>query len=148
MEIVETAENLYIYKQKTYEEISKITGIPAVTVQRWSTQYDWRKKKLEQIKKRIDYRHTLYTVRDDILNKAKGSTDPQLIHGLAALQKLIDAEEKVTAAENAPPDPEKFLIFMKDMVIFLKDRDPIALTALEKNFDEFISFAKQKYAKV
>ena len=146
MEIVETSENLYIYKQKTYEEISKITGVPVVTVQRWSTQYDWRKKKLEQIKRRVDYRKTLYEVRDNLLHKAQDTTDPQVIHALGGLQRIIDAEEKIGVQEEAPPNPEIFLGFMRDMVTFLKEKDPEALTALEKNFDEFISFAKQKYA--
>jgi transposase-like protein len=148
MEIVETAENLYIYKQKTYEEISRITGVPVVTVQRWSSQYEWRKKKLEQVKRRVDYRKTLYEVRDGLLKKAHDTIDPQVIHALGGLQRIIDAEEKIGSQEEAPPNPEIFLGFMRDMVIFLKDRDPEALTALEKNFDEFISFAKQKYSKL
>jgi hypothetical protein len=156
-EVIETAENLYIYKQKTYEEISRITGVPVVTLQRWGADenpnkkagkggYGWRKKKLEQIKRRVDYRKTLYEVRDNLLQKAQDTTDPQVIHALGALQRIIDAEEKIGSQEEAAPNPEVFLGFMRDMVIFLKDRDPEALTALEKNFDEFISFAKQKYA--
>lgn len=147
IEVVETCENLYIYKQKTYEEIFKITGVPVVTVQRWSDQYDWRKKKLEQVKRRVDYRKTLYEVRDGLLKKAQDNTDPQVIHALGALQRIIDAEEKIGVQEEAPPNPEIFLGFMRDMVTFLKDKDPEALTALEKNFDEFITFAKEKYAK-
>ena len=145
-EVIEIAENLYIYKQKTYDEISRITGVPVVTVQRWSTQYEWRKKKLEQVKRRVDYRKTLYEVRDGLLKKAHDTTDPQVIHALGGLQRIIDAEEKIGSQEEAPQNPEIFLGFMRDMVLFLKDRDPEALTALEKNFDEFIQFAKTKYA--
>jgi hypothetical protein len=146
-EVIETAENLYIYKQKTYEEISKITEVPTVTIQRWSTQYEWRKKKIDQVKRRVDYRKILYEVRDNLLKKAQDTTDPQAIHALGALQRIIDAEEKIGSQEEAVPNPEVFLGFMRDMVTFLKDRDPEALTALEKNFDEFIAFAKEKYAK-
>ena len=145
MEVVETAENIYIYKQKTYEEISQITGIPVVTVQRWSALYKWREKKIEHIKKRVEYRHTLYTVQENMLERAKTGSDPQIIHGLAALQKLIEAEEKVASSGDSKPNPEVFLGFMRDMVVFLKDRDSEALTALEKNFDDFIDWAKNKY---
>ena len=109
MEIVETAENLYIYKQKTYEEISRITGVPVVTVQRWSTQYEWRKKKLDQIKRRVDYRKNLYDLRDRILENARETTDPQIIHALVNLQRTIEAEEKMKPLEDLPADPEKGL---------------------------------------
>ena len=109
MEVVETAENLYIYKQKTYEEISRITGVPVVTVQRWSSQYEWRKKKLEQVKRRVDYRKNLYDLRDRILENARETTDPQAIHALVNLQRTIEAEEKMKPLEDLPAEPEKGL---------------------------------------
>ena len=106
-DIVETGENLYIYKQKTYEEISKITGVPVVTIQRWSEKYEWRNKKLEQVKQRVSYRRDLYMLRDAMLKKAMDSTDPQAIHALANLQRVIDAEEKMKPMEELPADIEK-----------------------------------------
>jgi len=106
-DVVETGENLYIYKQKTYEEISKITGVPVVTIQRWSEKYEWRNKKLEQVKQRVGYRRDLYMLRDAMLKKAMDSTDPQAIHALANLQRVIDAEEKMKPMEELPADIEK-----------------------------------------
>jgi hypothetical protein len=145
-EVVETAENLYIYKQKTYEEIASITGVSVAQIQRWSEKYEWRKKKLDYVKRRVEYRKSLYTVRDDFLDTARTSKDPQVVHALKALQGCIDAEEKMASASEAgSASPEVFLAFMRDMVGFLKERDPEALQALEKNFDEFMSFAKEKY---
>jgi hypothetical protein len=41
--------------------------------------------------------------------------------------------------------PQLFLDFMRDLVVFLKDRDPAGLEALEKNFDPFVEWAKEKY---
>ena len=115
MEIVETAENLYIYRQKTYEEISKITGVPVVTLQRWGGDekpgkkggYGWRKKKLEQIKRRVDYRRNLYDLRDKMLSAALETTDPQVVHAVANIQRVIDAEEKMKPLEDLPADIEK-----------------------------------------
>jgi len=107
MEIVETGENLYVFRQKTYEEISRITGVPAVTVQRWSVQYEWRKKKIEQIKRRVDYRRNLYDLRDKMLSAALETTDPQVVHAVANIQKVIDAEEKMKPLEDLPADIEK-----------------------------------------
>ena len=107
MEIVETAENLYIYRQKTYDEISKITGVPVVTIQRWSVQYEWRSKKMDQVKRRIDYRRNLYNLRDKMLSAALETTDPQVVHAVANIQRVIDAEEKMKPLEDLPADIEK-----------------------------------------
>lgn len=107
MEIVETAENLYIYKQKTYEDIARITGISVAQIQRWSEKYEWRKKKIEQIKRRVDYRRDLYVLRDKKLEDALNTTDPQIVHALGTIQKLIDAEEKLKPFEDLPEDPGK-----------------------------------------
>jgi len=120
-EVIETGENLYIYKQKTYDEISKITGVPVVTVQRWSTQYEWRKKKLDQVKRRVDYRKTLYEVRDGLLQKAQDTTDPQVIHALGALQRIIDAEEKMKPLEDLPAEPEKGLGLSPETLAKIKE---------------------------
>jgi len=149
MEIVETAENLYIHKQKTYEEVSRIISIPVVTIQRWSTQYDWRKQKLDHIKRKIGRRKELYLLKDQLIKSAQDNSDPQAVYKLAALQRTIDAEEKGDQSEESSQKidrPQLFLEFMRDLVSFLKDRDPDGLTALEKNFDDFVDWAKGKYA--
>ncbi|MDI6755343.1 MAG: hypothetical protein QME78_13230, partial [Thermodesulfobacteriota bacterium] len=95
MEVVETAENLYIYKQKTYDEIARITGVPVVTIQRWSEKYEWRAQKLAQVKRRVDYRKALYELRDQLLETARSTTNPQAIYALAGLQRIIESEEKM-----------------------------------------------------
>jgi len=149
MEVVETAENLYIYKQKTYEEISKITGVPVVTIQRWSAQYEWRAKKLDYIKRKIGRRKELYIIKDQLIQAAQDNTDPQAVYKLTALQKTIDSEERGDPQETDQQKidrPQIFLDFMRDLISFLKDRDADSVAALEKNFDEFVQFAKTKYA--
>jgi transposase len=147
MEAVETAENLYIYKNKTYEEISQIITVPVVTIQRWSEKYEWRKAKLDYIKRRVGRRKELYTIKDNLIKEAKDNTDPQAVYKLGALQKTIDAEEKGDTDESMQKidRPQMFLDFFKDLVSYLKEHDPDALSALEKNFDPFIDWAKQKY---
>jgi hypothetical protein len=107
MEVIETAENLYIYKHKTHEEISKVIDVPVVTIQRWSDKYEWRKAKLDAIKQRVNYRRDLYVLRDQIFKKAKESNDHQVIYALANLQRIIEAEEKMKPMEDLPADPAK-----------------------------------------
>jgi transposase len=120
-EVIETAENLYIYKQKTYEEISKITEVPVVTIQRWSAQYEWRKKKLDQVKCRVDYRKTLYEIRTVLLENARTDTNPQSIYALAGLQKIIESEEKMKPIEELPADPEKGLGLSPETLAKIKE---------------------------
>lgn len=148
MEVVETAENLYLYKQKTYDEISQVVGIPVVTIQRWSKKYEWRSKRLDYIKRRVGRRKELYIIKDNLILEAQGNTDPQAVYKLAALQKTIDAEERGDPQENEQQKidrPQIYLEFMRDLVVFLKDRDPAALKEVEKNFDGFVGWAKEKY---
>lgn len=148
MEIIETAEKLYVYKQKTHEEIEKIVDVPVVTIQRWSEKYEWRKAKLDYIKRRIGRRKELYIIKDNLILEAQNNTDAQAVYKLAALQRTIDAEEKGDPEERDAQKvdrPQLFLDFMRDLVSFLKDRDPAGLEALEKNFDEFVDFVKTKY---
>ncbi len=40
---------------------------------------------------------------------------------------------------------ELFLDFMKDLIGYLNKNDPDAVPAIERNFDEFITYAKEKY---
>lgn len=39
-----------------------------------------------------------------------------------------------------------FVDFMKDLINYLSKNDPEAVGVIEKNFDEFITFAREKYA--
>jgi len=39
-----------------------------------------------------------------------------------------------------------FIDFMKELISYLSREDPVAVPVIEKNFDEFISYARIKYA--
>ena len=108
-ETVEAAECLYIYRQKTYEEISRITGVPVVTIQRWSEKYEWRKKKMDYVKAQTGFRRDLYLLRLKLLEGALENADPQMVHAMANLQRIIDSVEKGKAVEDLPAEPEKGL---------------------------------------
>lgn len=121
MEVRETASNLYIYRQKTYEEISKITGVSVPQLLRWGAQEDWRGQKFTQVKKRVDYRKNLYTLRDKVLESAMASTDPQTVHALANLQRIIDSEEKMKPVEDLPVDPERKIGLSEETLAKIKE---------------------------
>jgi hypothetical protein len=119
--VVDTAESLYVHKQKTYEEISRALDVPVVTIQRWSEKYEWRKKKLEQVKLRVEYRRNLYVLRDQMLQSAMASTDPQVVHGIAALQRVIEMEEKMKPVDDLPANPEKNLGLTEETLSKIKE---------------------------
>lgn len=162
-EVVDCCEALYVVDGKTYDEIAKSSGVSIAQVQRWAEKYEWRKKKEERkcetLKAQAEVRSP---IREKILLDLKkqkerydkyfealgeNEINTQATYAHATLCKTISDIQKDldSKAVQRIDHPQLFLDFMRDLVIFLKDRDPAALAELEKNFDEFITFAKQKY---
>jgi len=165
------AEDLYIKEQKTIEEISTATGVSISQVQRWAKEERWKEEK-EKFQERINKarEETRVLMREEILiedlvhqrdlmkkyfegKEVMEKADTQMMYAytnvtdsickiLADMRKRDEALRSVQKIDR----PQLFLDFMRDLVSFLKDRDPAGLEALEKNFDEFIAFAKDKYA--
>jgi len=162
-EVIDHCEALYVVEGKTYDEIAKSSGVSIAQIQRWAEKYEWRKKKEERksetLKAQADARSP---VREKILLDLKkqkerydkyfeslgeNEVNTQATYAHTTLCKTISDIQKDldSKTEQKIDRPQVFLDFMRDLVSFLKDKDPEALTALEKNFDEFIQFAKTKY---
>ena len=172
-EVVDKCEGLYVNDGKTLDEIAGSSGVSAAQLQRWLTKYEWKTKK-EQFKSRImtAKEETRALIREEILlqdlvhqkDLLKGYFDGRDvlekgdIQAMYAFTNVTDSICKLLADMRKRDEtlrgtqkidrPQMFLDFMRDLVSFLKDRDEAALSALEKNFDDFIAFAKEKYAKV
>jgi transposase-like protein len=169
-EIVDRCEGLYVNGGKTLDEIAKSSGVSVSQVERWAKKYEWRKKrddlKARSMKAQDEVRALMreeilledlvhqrdlmkkYFADKEVMEKA----DTQMMYAytnvtdsickmLADMRKRDEALRTVQRVDR----PQLFLDFMRDLVLFLKDRDPTALTGVEKNFDEFIQFAKEKY---
>ena len=169
-EVVDRSEGLYVSAGKTIDAIATETGVSIAQVQRWAKKYGWKDKK-EKLRQRImnAQEETRALVREEILlqdlvnqknlmdqyfkgreyDKADSNTVSNYINIINNVSKLLQdirkRDEILRGIEKADR-PQIFLDFMRDLVSFLKDRDPAALEALEKNFDEFIIMAKEKYA--
>lgn len=169
-EVVDRCEGLYVNEQKTLEEIAKTTGVSVAQVQRWLAKYEWKKKK-EEFRKRLQtaQEETRAIVREEILlqdlvqqkDLLKSYFDGREvlekgdIQAMYAYTNVTDSICKLLADMRKRDEilrgtakvdrPKMFLDFMRDLVVFLKDRDPAAMEAVEKNFDEFVSWAKDKY---
>jgi hypothetical protein len=120
-QVVEGAECLYIYRQKTYDEISRITGVSVVQVQRWSEKYGWRKKKMEYVSAQAGFRRDLYVLRVEMLKKAIETQNAQDIHAMANLQRLIESVEKGKSLEDLPAEPEKGLGLSPETLAKIKE---------------------------
>lgn len=170
-EVVDRAEGLYINDGVTLEEISKTTGVSAPQVQRWAIKYEWKKKK-EEFKNRMmkAQEETRAIIREEILLQdlvhqrdlfKKYFEEREIlekgdIQAMYAYTNVSDSICKILADMRKRDEtvrgiqkidrPQLFLDFIKDLVLFLKDKDSAALSLLEKNFDGFITWAKAKYA--
>lgn len=67
--------------------------------------------------------------------------DPQMTYAYTHLITTVQNIRQKTAAHKA----EMFTAFMRDLIGWLNLNDPGSVPAIEKNFDDFIAFAKEKY---
>ena len=163
-EVIDHCEALYVVEGRTYDEIAKSSGVSIAQIQRWAEKYEWRKKKEERKRETLKAQaESRSPVREKILLDLKkqkerydkyfetlgeNEINTQATYAHATLCKTISDIQKDldSKAEQKIDRLPMYLEFMRDQVSFFKDRDPDALAALEKNFDEFIQFAKNKYA--
>ncbi len=170
-EIVDRCEGLYVNDGNTLEAIATETGVSIAQIQRWAKKYEWRKKR-EDFTKRLSkaQEETRALVREEILLQdlthqrdllkkffeGKEVMEKGDIQAMYAYTNVTDSICKILADMRKRDEslrvaqkidrPQIFLDFMRDLVSYLKEHDPEALTTLEKNFDEFVGWAKGKYA--
>ena len=170
-ETVDACEGLYVNEGKTLDEIVKAKKVSPAQVQRWSKKYEWKKKR-EEFRQRASkaQEETRALMREEILlddlvhqrdlmkkyfegKEVMEKADTQMMYAytnvtdsickiLADMRKRDEALRTVQRVDR----PQLFLDFMRDLVVFLKDRDPAGLAKLEENFDPFVEWAKEKYA--
>lgn len=69
--------------------------------------------------------------------------DSQAVYAYTNLISTLQAIRQKTGAYKA----ELFIDYMKDLIGWLSKNDPESVPAIERNFDEFILFAKDKYKR-
>jgi len=68
-------------------------------------------------------------------------TDTQAVYAYTNLITTIQNIRQKTVAHKA----EMFTSFLRDLIGWLNLNDPDSVPGIEKNFDDFIAFAKEKY---
>ncbi len=124
------------------------------------TFYEWMKKfNFEERRSKVDIEKQKVNdsqisfeenmLSDLLKQKAKYETyfegitgiDNQAQFAYASIVKtVIDIRAKLNAFKATA-----FIDFMKDLISYLNKNDPDTVPAIEKNFDDFMSFAKGKY---
>ena len=71
----------------------------------------------------------------------EGKIDSQAVYAYTGIIKSIaEIKEKTGAVKTA-----LFLDFMKDLIEWLGKNDPESVDSIERNFDDFVSFARERY---
>ena len=99
-EIVNTAENLYVYKLNTMEEIGAKLGISPKTASRWNVKYGWSKKRADFLKSKQCFHEELYELARKLMKDIVSD---------------IDSGEKI--------DTGRMYSFCKILPMFLKVKD-------------------------
>ena len=99
-EIVNAAENLYVYKLNTMEEIGAKLGISPKTASRWNVKYGWSKKRADFLKSKQCFHEELYELARKLMKDIVSD---------------IDSGEKI--------DTGRMYSFCKILPMFLKVKD-------------------------
>ena len=87
--------------------------------------------------------HKLFKVLQDLKADPEKININSITRAVADLSRAAVAQKKWMA--EAGIKSGLFLEFFKDMVSYLTKEDPEAVPFVERNFDDFIAFAKAKY---
>lgn len=161
---------MYVQEEKTFEQISQNTKVSTAQLLRWAKADDWKTKKA-QYRQRIAAakEETRALMREEILLQdlvnQKNLLDKYLegrdydksdfntyslyrdiLNGIAKLLADMRKRDESLRGIQKTERPQAFLDFLKDLTSFLKEHDPEALLVLEKIFDPFVDWAKEKYA--
>ncbi len=149
---------------KTLTEISKVLNVSITTLSEWKTSTrpnrsqkpEDRGQRTEEVldewdRARQQKRSTIQRIRDiyeQQLNYIEGiapvQRTPAMMDGLSKLGSLVEqwnrAEVNIGSLKM-----DMFLEFMREMIGYLNRNDREAVPMLERNFDNFIQAAREKY---
>ena len=99
-EFVCEAENLYVYKLNTLDEIGVKLNISPKTLSRWNMEYEWNKKRADFLKSKQCFHEELYELARKLMKD---------------IESDIDAGEKI--------DPGRMYSLCRLLPMFLKVKD-------------------------
>jgi transposase len=118
-ELREKAEELYVTKGLTLEQVATETGISIQSLKRWSSKEDWFKNRREYRNNDRGLRTNITELRNKMLEQVMKTLDPQGIYAVIALEKLlrgIGAKPGEPEIPDKPMTKEELLKFIKEEV--------------------------------
>lgn len=131
--------------------------ISVPTLTDWAAKYEWKERsaraeaEAQEMKAALTNREskaildlekikTRYEKYFETLGEAK--IDNQAMFAYTGIIKSIEDVKAKTMVYKA----SLFIDFMKDLIEWLSKNDPSLVASFEQNFDDFVAFAKERYA--
>lgn len=145
------AINLYS-QGKSLTEISPILKVSVTTLSTWKTDSKRPDCDIDEWDRaRQQKRSTIQRIRDiyeQQLDYIEGipavQRTPAMMDGLSKLGSLVEQWNR-TEVNIGSLKMEMFLEFMREFIGYLNRNDREAVPVIEKNFDNFMQFAREKY---
>ena len=134
---------------KSLTAIEEILGVSRQSLTEWKEWGAWDKAKAAK----DNYEAQLIQARDKIMEQITAAPlqAGSYLDALAKIESILDKRAR-TAREAteaiARQKGEMFLAVVKDLIEFGRGNAPDLVTILEDNFDELITFGREKYARV
>ncbi len=121
----EYAEDLYITRGYTLEQVASTTGVSLQQVKTWSTDDGWVERRTEYRQAMKDIRANTVRLRKELIFKALQSKDPQDVYAAAALERvaaMADRKDRSEAGTDAPSlEPRREIVTPADAIAALQD---------------------------
>jgi len=137
------AQQSYIYRGQTYEEIAAQTGISISQLKRWGEKEDWKGQKAQYLKEKSRSLTRLIKARSSILDELELEINPSTVHQLLSAYRQLDS--LIEGQISGRREPDRAAIFLDDLrfiVERLAETDPAGVAVIDKNFDALIEAFK------
>ena len=144
------ARQLYVSAGKSLEDIAEILDISRQTLSKWKADNgdEWdeargrRGSRLERLRRMFD------EMLDELDQLHASKRDSRMMDALSKLGALLQRmeESEATAQERSRTyRASLFLDFVRDIIEYSTKNDPALLAALEDNFDDLITWGREKH---
>ena len=143
------AEQLYVFRSRTYEEISREMGISEAQLKRWGKSGEWRAKREQYLTGKAQGVTRMIGIRDRIMEKLEAEIQPATVHQLLAGLRQTDSmiEARLNPAGESVDRPAIFLEDLRFIVEILKGINPSAVGIIAEHYDALIEAFKERYAQ-
>lgn len=139
-EIREQAETLYVEEGRTFEEVSRATGVSVSQLRLWARRDKWHARRDEYRENRRTAHAALFRLRAKALQRALETVDPQDINAAIRLEQAYRTRAGRRGGEDRPAI---FLDFLEELIIVFREVAPEGVRLISENYDAIIEGFKK-----